>query len=69
MLMTYKNAKTEIRRMAVEFVRKHNCAANTPVELIEAAMEEGAGLGAEIGMRMVGKAHKALVEIRKKNIG
>lgn len=67
--MTYKNAKTEIRRMAVEFVRKNNCAVNTPVGLIEAAMEEGAGLGVEIGTRMVGEAHKALVEIRRKNIG
>ena len=54
---------------AIEFVRKNNCAATTPVALIEEAMKTGAGLIISETTSSLRAALEELKEQRRQNVG
>ena len=59
--------KPDFKPLAVEFVRKHNCAATVPVEIVMEAMEIGACEAMEIANRKIGDALYELREQRARS--
>lgn len=59
----------DFKPIAVDFVRRNQCATNTPVELIVKAMEEGAAESMRLTTERLNVVLKDLREQRARNIG
>jgi len=56
----------DLKPLAVEFVRKHQCACQTPVELIIKAMEIGAAEGVRESHEIILRMRSDVAKTRKK---
>ena len=66
--VTSKTTATDFHDLALAFVRQHNCAMHTPVELIESAMRAGAELaGNETAIAKIRQVKNDLKKRRERN--